>query len=333
MTPGEIRRGARRPPRARRRRLARGCRAGRGHRRHRDVALHRRAAIGTRGGSSRAPSADRFVAWLRGGPADVGNTVRRGLRRVHARRHASGPPSEGDAGNGAAMRMVPVALATLADRGARSRPCAARAGAPHAPPPALRRRIRPRGRARPPRVPRALPEPAAPRAPPTRSRPRLPAFAFEPYRGLATGYVADTLQTVLHSFHSHARLRGVPGRGGEPGRRRRHDRRDRRAPSPARTTARSSSRARWLRRLDRARPGRDRGAADAARGALAAGSRRARLADHPAHAQLAAEDEQLALALQDSSEGGGAPRRRSAGSPRAPPARRLRTPTRARGRR
>jgi ADP-ribosyl-[dinitrogen reductase] hydrolase len=29
---------------------------------------------------------------------------------------------------------------------------------------------------------------------------RFPTFAFEPYRGLASGYVVDTMQTVLHWF-------------------------------------------------------------------------------------------------------------------------------------
>jgi ADP-ribosyl-[dinitrogen reductase] hydrolase len=31
---------------------------------------------------------------------------------------------------------------------------------------------------------------------------RYPTFAFTPYRGLATGYVVDTMQTVLHFFFS-----------------------------------------------------------------------------------------------------------------------------------
>jgi ADP-ribosyl-[dinitrogen reductase] hydrolase len=31
---------------------------------------------------------------------------------------------------------------------------------------------------------------------------RVPAFRFAPWRGLATGYVVDTLQTVLHFFHA-----------------------------------------------------------------------------------------------------------------------------------
>jgi ADP-ribosyl-[dinitrogen reductase] hydrolase len=29
---------------------------------------------------------------------------------------------------------------------------------------------------------------------------RFPTFVFDPYRGLATGYVVDTLQTVFHWF-------------------------------------------------------------------------------------------------------------------------------------
>jgi ADP-ribosyl-[dinitrogen reductase] hydrolase len=29
---------------------------------------------------------------------------------------------------------------------------------------------------------------------------RFPTFSFEPYRGLASGYVVDTMQTVLHWF-------------------------------------------------------------------------------------------------------------------------------------
>jgi ADP-ribosyl-[dinitrogen reductase] hydrolase len=48
---------------------------------------------------------------------------------------------------------------------------------------------------------------------------RAPAFAFEPYPGLATGYVVDTLQTVLHGFHTtagfEACLVDVVNRGGD----------------------------------------------------------------------------------------------------------------------
>jgi ADP-ribosyl-[dinitrogen reductase] hydrolase len=109
----------------------------------------------------------------------------------------SGPELAGDAGNGAAMRMVPVALATLAD-GALLERCAVEqarvthhhplsdAGAVHVGE-LLHLAILGRGK---PRLRRASDELVA----------RAPAFSFDPYRGLATGYVVDTLQTVLHAF-------------------------------------------------------------------------------------------------------------------------------------
>ena len=58
---------------------------------------------------------EEFAAWLRSGPPDVGNTCRRGIRRYIQRGLVTGPMNEGDAGNGAAMRCLPVALANLYD--------------------------------------------------------------------------------------------------------------------------------------------------------------------------------------------------------------------------
>lgn len=54
-----------------------------------------------------------FDAWMRAKPVDIGNTVRRNLITWRRSGEASAPPSEHDAGNGAAMRLLPVALATL----------------------------------------------------------------------------------------------------------------------------------------------------------------------------------------------------------------------------
>lgn len=54
-----------------------------------------------------------FAAWLRSNPVDVGNTVRRGIHRYLHTGAQQGPYNEGDAGNGACMRNLPVALATL----------------------------------------------------------------------------------------------------------------------------------------------------------------------------------------------------------------------------
>lgn len=54
-----------------------------------------------------------FDAWMRAKPIDIGNTVRRNLLTFRKTGQPVAPPSENDAGNGAAMRVLPVALATL----------------------------------------------------------------------------------------------------------------------------------------------------------------------------------------------------------------------------
>lgn len=143
-------------------------------------------------------AAEAWAAWLRGGPRDVGNTVRRGLRRFLLDGSLCGPPAEGDAGNGAAMRVAPVALATLADRARLEADAIAQARITHHHPlsdaaavhvgelvqlACLGLSLR--------RLRRASEALAA----------RYPAFALEPYRGLATGYVPDTLRTVLHFLY------------------------------------------------------------------------------------------------------------------------------------
>lgn len=51
--------------------------------------------------------------WMRARPVDIGNTVRRGLLHFRTTGIPETASSEHDAGNGAAMRVLPVALATL----------------------------------------------------------------------------------------------------------------------------------------------------------------------------------------------------------------------------
>lgn len=54
-----------------------------------------------------------FDAWMRAKPVDIGNTVRRNLLQFRKTGNPEAPYSDHDAGNGAAMRVLPVALATL----------------------------------------------------------------------------------------------------------------------------------------------------------------------------------------------------------------------------
>ncbi|HCI12805.1 MAG: ADP-ribosyl-[dinitrogen reductase] hydrolase [Gallionellales bacterium GWA2_60_142] len=58
-------------------------------------------------------AAQAFDAWMRAKPVDIGNTVRRNLLQFRKTGEPHAPYSDHDAGNGAAMRVLPVSLATL----------------------------------------------------------------------------------------------------------------------------------------------------------------------------------------------------------------------------
>ncbi len=57
--------------------------------------------------------ADYFVTWLESNPPDIGNTTLRGISRYRDSGELFGLPRPDDAGNGACMRNLPVALLTL----------------------------------------------------------------------------------------------------------------------------------------------------------------------------------------------------------------------------
>jgi ADP-ribosyl-[dinitrogen reductase] hydrolase len=71
------------------------------------------ASILKQGGVQAQAAAEAFDAWMRAKPVDIGNTVRRNLITFRKTGNPAAPPSEHDAGNGAAMRVLPVALACL----------------------------------------------------------------------------------------------------------------------------------------------------------------------------------------------------------------------------
>lgn len=141
--------------------------------------------------------AEAFVAWWRGRPVDCGNTCRRGIQRYLLDGSLEGPPHDGDAGNGALMRLLPAALATLEDDDAFERVAIAQAHLTHHHPLSdaavlgigrlLRRLL-------------AGDDADAPHDAIARLVAQHPAFRFDPYPGRASGYVVDTVQTVLHAF-------------------------------------------------------------------------------------------------------------------------------------
>ncbi len=139
--------------------------------------------------------AESFVAWLRGGPVDCGNTCRRGIRRYMGDGSLAGPHSEADAGNGALMRNLPVALAYLHDDEAFERCSIEQAHITHhnalsdAATLALGHMVRALVRREPFARVQELAQALVS---------RHPVFTHTPYPGRASGYVVDTVQTVLH---------------------------------------------------------------------------------------------------------------------------------------
>lgn len=77
------------------------------------MALALGEAILARGAVEAQAAAEAFDRWMRARPVDIGNTVRRGILHWRTTGLAQVPESAQDAGNGACMRCLPVALATL----------------------------------------------------------------------------------------------------------------------------------------------------------------------------------------------------------------------------
>jgi len=155
-----------------------------------------RAIAAARGWETRA-AADAWVGWMRSRPVDIGHTCRRGLRRYALEGTLSAPPAEEDGGNGAAMRHLPLALATLADDAAWTRAAVEQAHVTHHHPLSDAATIA-LGR-----MTQALLRGegvAACRRLAAELVAGHPAFRFEPWPGRTSGYIVDTMQTVLDAF-------------------------------------------------------------------------------------------------------------------------------------
>jgi len=142
---------------------------------------------------------EEFAAWLKSGPPDVGNTCRRGIRRFIQRGIVTGAFNEGDAGNGAAMRVLPVAIANHRDAARGQRWAVEQGHITHNHPLSdtacetlagmLAALIAGKGRAVAGRLADSLVS-------------RYPTFRFVPYKGLSSAYVVDTMQTVFDGYFS-----------------------------------------------------------------------------------------------------------------------------------
>lgn len=145
--------------------------------------------------------AEAYVTWWRGKPVDCGNTCRRGILRFIHEGSLAGPVNEGDAGNGALMRNLPAVLATLHDAAAMARVSLAQSHITHHNPVSDAAVL---GLSR---LVRALilgVDAGAAQQIVADLVAEHPVFRFTPYRGRASGYVVDTVQTVLHFFSQQA---------------------------------------------------------------------------------------------------------------------------------
>lgn len=154
------------------------------------------AILSTNGFNTKA-AADAFTTWLKSKPVDCGSTCRRGIRRYMLDGSLEAPPNEGDAGNGACMRNLPIVLATLGDGNEFAKATLAQCHITHhhafsdAASLALGR------------MTQQLLMGGGLKACRTIANDLIsehPAFRFDPYPKRASAYIVDTVQTVLYYF-------------------------------------------------------------------------------------------------------------------------------------
>lgn len=147
---------------------------------------------------------ENFAGWLRSHPVDVGNTCRRGIRRYITQKTVEGPYNEGDGGNGAAMRSLPVTLATLGDPAAFEAWTLSQCHITHNHPLSddatlafgrmVHALLHDQGM-------------AACKAESDALTAKHRCFGFKTYKGLSSAYIVDTVQTVLNFFFTTASFR------------------------------------------------------------------------------------------------------------------------------
>ncbi|MDE2371654.1 MAG: ADP-ribosyl-[dinitrogen reductase] hydrolase [Burkholderiales bacterium] len=145
--------------------------------------------------------ADAYAAWWRGRPVDCGNTCRRGIQRYLFDGSLQGPVNDGDAGNGALMRCLPALLATLDDDAVFESVALAQARITHHNPLSDAAVL---GVGRLLRLQLQGGDAVASTVLVDAFVAAHPVFRHRPYPGRASGYVVDTVQTVLHHFAAHA---------------------------------------------------------------------------------------------------------------------------------
>jgi ADP-ribosyl-[dinitrogen reductase] hydrolase len=181
-----------------------------------EMSLYLARAVMQNGGWNLTAVAEAFLTWMRSKPVDIGSTVRRGIRDYLLKGQLETPPNDYDAGNGAVMRMLPVALFTLGDDDRLKELAAAQAHLTHNHPFSDAACVTV-GRM----VQAALlgVDRFALHAIARELVAQHPPFRFNDYSGQASGYVVETMQTVFHFLFTTGSfeecLVGVVNQGGD----------------------------------------------------------------------------------------------------------------------
>lgn len=141
-----------------------------------------------------------YVQWFKAKPVDCGNTCRRGILRFMHEGTLQGQLNPGDGGNGALMRNLPAVLATLDNPALFEQLSMAQARLTHHHPLSDAATL---GLGHLLRLLLTGVDHAACQAWVSQWVADNPSFRFTPYRGRATAYVVDTVQTVLHYLTLH----------------------------------------------------------------------------------------------------------------------------------
>ncbi len=162
-----------------------------------EMALALGRSLVRKGGFDAKDVCEEFTAWLKSGPVDIGNTCRRGIRRYMIHGTTEGAFCDGDGGNGAAMRMLPLAIATLYRPELFEAWTVAQCHITHHHPLSddaalafghmVQGLLKGEGVKGAREVAKDLVD-------------KHKTFRFEPFRGQSSAYIVDTVQTVLHFY-------------------------------------------------------------------------------------------------------------------------------------
>lgn len=181
-----------------------------------EMSLYMARAIRASEGWDLRSIADHFVQWMKSRPVDIGATCARGIRTYLHKGDTQMPYNEWDAGNGAVMRMVPVALYTLGDEERLIDYSLQQARLTHHHPLSDTACVT-IGRM----VQHAISGESLDqlRGLADELIIRQPKFTFQRYNGQSSAYVVDTLQTVFHHLFGTSNfedcLIGVVNQGGD----------------------------------------------------------------------------------------------------------------------